>query len=354
MIAMAPVPSTPPSSAPPSPDRAFRVSRRAVLGAVALGSLTLGGCVAEMAPAGPDVEPPRMDSDVFVMPDGARLPFRAWLPEGEPEVAMLALHGINDSRDAWEFPAPLLSAHGVALYGPDQRGFGQAPGRGLWPGTRRLVEDAAAMARLVAARHPGVPLVLLGESMGGAVLMVLAASPLAPPGARYVLSAPAVWGRARMNWALQGILWLARHTLPGLVIGPGPLRVTASDNREALIRLSTDPLSLHSSRIDVVAGLVDLMDAALAAAPRQPGPALFLYGGHDELVPPAATRATWEALPAGRGIVRSYYPEGYHLLLRDLGRAATLADILSWVAAPARPLPSGGEARAAAWLAAQA
>lgn len=294
-----------------------------------------------------------MDQDVFVMPDGARLPYRRWLPEGAPRVAMLALHGFNDSRDAWEYPAPLLTAAGVVLYGPDQRGFGAAPGRGLWPGTGRLVADAAAMAQLVAVRHPGLPLVLLGESMGGAVLMVLATSALAPPGARYVLSSPAVWGRARMNWALQGLLWLARNLVPGLTTGPGPLRVTASDNRAALIRLSTDPLTIHRTRMDTVGGLVDLMDAALASAPRQPGPALFLYGGHDELVPPEAVVATWRRLPAGGAMREAYYPQGYHLLLRDHERAATIADILAWIAAPAAPLPSGAEARAAAWLAAQ-
>ena len=42
--------------------------------------------------------------DVFVMADGARLPMRTWLPKGEVRAAVLALHGFNDSRDAWEIP----------------------------------------------------------------------------------------------------------------------------------------------------------------------------------------------------------------------------------------------------------
>ena len=73
---------------------------------------------------------------VFVMPDGARLPYRAWLPDGEPSAVVLALHGMNDSRDAWEIPAPDFAAAGVAVFSPDQRGFGDAPDRGHFAGAR--------------------------------------------------------------------------------------------------------------------------------------------------------------------------------------------------------------------------
>ena len=98
---------------------------------------------------------------------------------------------------------------------------------------------------------------------------------------------------------LSGALWLAVTLVPGLELTRGPVQITASDNREALIRLSTDPLTIRRTRVDALGGLVNLMDAALAAAPRMRVPALFLYGGKDELVPKAATAATWRALPRG-------------------------------------------------------
>ena len=79
-------------------------------------------------------------------------------------------------------------------------------------------------------------------------------------------------------------------------------------------------------------GLVDLMDAALAAAPRFRAPALFLYGGKDELIPDKATAATWRGLPEGP--VRAFYPGGYHLLLRDHERMTPIDDILSWMRHP--------------------
>ena len=117
--------------------------------------------------------------------------------------------------------------------------------------------------------------------------------------AGYVLVAPAVWGRARMNIFMRSGLWLAATLAPGMEVSrpPPPIHVYASDNIPALIRLGRDPLTLLETRFDTLRGLVDLMDTALDAAPHFRAPALFMYGGKDELVPKPATLATWRALP---------------------------------------------------------
>ncbi|MBV9653765.1 MAG: lysophospholipase [Acetobacteraceae bacterium] len=292
--------------------------------------------------------PPVVTSGAFAMPDGARLPYRQWLPDGEPAAVVLALHGMNDSRDAWEIPAADFARAGIAVFAPDQRGFGEAPGRGFWPGDAALVADARTMADTLRRRYPRARLILMGESMGAAVLMCLATGADPPPADGYVLVAPAVWGRAEMNILLRASLWLATGIAPGLELTGAPVRKVASSNRAAIVRLSTDPLTIRRTRVDAVHGLVDLMDAALAAAPRFSAPALFLYGGHDELVPDAATAATWRALPAGER--RAFYPNGYHLLLRDLDRARPIGDIEAWIRDPASPLPSGAEPAARQWL----
>jgi len=320
----------------------------------------LSACSGRLAPAGHVLTTRRPADGEFVMSDGAHLPYRTWFPAEmdagvQPWAVVLALHGFNDSRDAWEVPAPFFTAGGVAIFAPDQRGFGEAPGRGLWPGTHTLVEDASTMARELRRRFPQARLFLMGESMGGAVLMRLATDSMAPPVDGYILLAPAVWGRAEMNVFLRGTLWAASRVLPGISLGNGPIRVRASDNMAALIRLSTDPLTLHETRVDTLRGLVDLMDAALAAAPHFRQLSLFLYGGKDELVPGRATAATWRGLEdaGSQGTRIAYYPDGYHLLLRDLTRWMPLGDVLFWMNTPSAPLPSGADRAAQAWLAAQ-
>jgi dienelactone hydrolase len=79
------------------------------------------------------------------------------------------------------------------------------------------------------------------------------------------------------------------------------------------------------------------------------GPVLILNGRRDQLVPPAATATAWDRLPAS--VRRGFYPDGYHLLLRDRDRALVEADILAWLCDPDQYLPSGADVAASAWRA---
>jgi len=290
---------------------------------------------------------------VFTLREGARLPARAWLPPaGRPlRAVILALHGFNDSRDAWEEPAAVWAARGIATFAPDQRGFGATADRGRWPGATTLVDDAADVAGQLALRYPGTALYVVGESMGGAVALCLAARPGPSPVTGTVLAAPAVWDRAQLGVGLRGGLWLASRVAPSWRLSGRsvPVRVVASDNRAALLRLARDPLTLRDTTVGTLRGLVDLMDAAQAAAPRAPARMLVLEGAHDQIVPPAAAASFWARLPAG--VRRAVYPGGYHLLFRDRDRALPTGDVLAWIEQPGAWLPSGADIAAGAWWA---
>ena len=314
---MPPVFSTaaPPSRPPPRrrPVPAARAPRRRLLIPVLIPllGLLLSGCAAHLVPAGPPDGPPRRSAGDFVMPDGTRLPYRVWRPAGRPRAIVLALHGMNDSRDAWAIPAPAFAAAGIEIVAPDQRGFGATRVRGYWPGRATLVADAREMARLLHAAHPRTKLFLMGESLGAAVLMCLAASPDPPPAAGYVLVSPAVWGRAQMTVFERAGLWLMVNTVPGLTVTGRGLHIRASDNLAALRALADDPLTLLRTRWDAVGGLVTLMGAAARAAPRLPPDSLLMYGGKDQLIPKRALRAVWQALPRGpEGPRIAFYPGG--------------------------------------------
>src|SRR4029077_8174075 len=98
--------------------------------------------------------------------------------------------------------------------------------------------------------------------------------------------------------------------------------------------LGRDPLVIKETRIDAIKGLVDLMDDALAAAPKLRAPMLFLYGDHDEFIPRESTRRFLAALPADERRRIAFYPKGYHMLLRDLGAEVVRHDVEAWVANP--------------------
>jgi acylglycerol lipase len=313
----------------------------------------LAACSARVIPAGLAVGEPNLSAQHLTMADGARLPFRAWLPADPPHAVLLGLHGFGDySRNAFEIPAPLLTAQGLALYAYDQRGFGAAPHPGIWAGTATLVADAVAVTRLVRARHPGVPVFLMGESMGVAVLLVAATEPEPPPADGYILLAPAVRGRASMNGFMRGALEVAVHTIPAVGFRGSAPGYAPTDSEEAMRRWSQDPLTAKEFRVDAVYGLVDLMDAAVAAAPHFRAPTLLVYGAKDAIIRPAPMRAALRRFPAGAPQRFAYYAEGYHQLLRDRNRAVVVQDIAAWVSDRDAPLPSGADAAGAAWLAA--
>ncbi len=291
----------------------------------------------------------RQADDVFTMPDGARLPVKTWTPIGRPRAVILALHGFNDSRDAWDLPGPTLALAGMAVFAPDQRGFGAAPGRGFWPGARVLADDARSMLETLRLRYPGVPLYAMGESMGGAVLMTLAGRADAPAVDGWILLTPAVWGRKQMGIAISSGLWLVSSALPGLSVTGAeiPLKIMASDNREALLKLAHDPLTIRRTRFDTLRGLADLMDDAQAAAPRLRGRVFALYGAEDHVVPEDAAARAWSRMPTGTRF--GFYRQGYHLLLRDVNRALPTGDVISWIERPGDWLPSGADVSAASW-----
>ena len=102
---------------------------------------------------------------------------------------------------------------------------------------------------------------------------------------------------------------------------------------------------IHETRIDTIYGLVDLMDAALASGALLEKPLFVMYGAKDEIVPRVPIQRFVDALPAEpmRRSKLGWYENGYHMLLRDLEGPVVIADVASWVLAPAAPLPSGAD-----------
>ncbi len=211
-----------------------------------------------------------------------------------------------------------------------------------------MVADVREEAAQLQQAYPQTPLYLVGESMGGAVLMQLMAQPDAPTVAGTILLAPAVWN---FGWAQDLPLRVLSQMFPdALVTGRElPVHVVASDNRMALARLYYDPLTLRATRLKALQGLVTLMKQAAQAAPHLRGPVLSVYGDKDQLVPPGAMVPVWEAMPGATR--RDLIPGGHHLLLRDRQGGRVMQDILSWITTPETWLPSGGDSAASAWLA---
>src|SRR6185437_4618502 len=157
----------------------------------------IAACAPTIAPRGTESVPPTIANDAFVTRDGLKLPFRHWDAK-DPKAIIVALHGMSDYSNAFAIPAPYLAEHGISVVAYDQRSFGRAPNPGIWPGGDALRGDLHDIVDVVRARHPNIPIIVLGESMGGAVVLSALASDRKPNVDGVILVAPAVWSRQDM------------------------------------------------------------------------------------------------------------------------------------------------------------
>ncbi|HEX5262606.1 MAG TPA: alpha/beta fold hydrolase [Phenylobacterium sp.] len=334
--------------------------------AALLAALMLAGCTPLMVqqvgrpPMG--FQGARLDRDVVVSFDGARLGLTRWDAEGEPWAVIVGVHGMNDYANAFHMAAPWWASEGVTTIAYDQRGFGRSPGRGVWAGDDLMVEDLRTVTALVRQKYPQALLVVAGESLGGAVAAEAFASDRPPTADRLVLLSPAVWGWRTQPLPNKTLLWFAANfTGPKVYTPPRWLtsKVSPTDNRDELIAMGRDPLMIWGARSDTIYGLVSTMDKAADDVGKAKPPTLYLYGAHDEIIPKnAAFKAAAQLRPTDRSV---YYAQGWHLMMRDKQGPVVWKDILAFIRDPTGPLPSGapqiptaplptGQSRAAAGL----
>jgi len=234
------------------------------------------------SPAGPTLVP-------LVAADGARSGGRLFEPaDGAPEAVAVCLPAMGVDARYYDPFAQALAARGVAALVAELRGNGSSSlraGRGVDFGYRELVVDVATAVAAARERFPGLPIRLVGHSLGGHLSVLFAAlRPREVDGIVLIAAGTpyfrAYRGRGRAyvllgSLALRGIS-AALGYLPGRTVGFG--------GREAR-RLIAEWAHLARSGRFVVAGAPADLQATLAAADL---PVLALSLAEDSYAPRGA------------------------------------------------------------------
>jgi len=294
---------------------------------------------------GPRIEAGTLDRGAFVVQDGARLPYLRWSPEGqEPWAVIVALHGFNDHYASFRLAGPWWATRGIETWAYDQRGFGLAPHRGEFAPESLTSADLRTIVALVRAERPNAMIVVAGESMGGSSTIAAFGSEAPPDADRVILLAPGVWGWSSQSPFNSAGLWAAARLMGAKAVEPPSFAVRhirASDNTLELVRNGRDPLSIIATRFDSLHGLVDLMETATNRLGAVERPTLLLYGAHDQIVEKRPMRLALERAGVRPNLRTAYYPNGWHILNRDLQGEVVYRDIEAWLRDAAAPLPSG-------------
>lgn len=274
------------------------------------------------------------ETDTLQTPDGLSLFTRRWVPDWRPTRLVVALlHGLHEHSGRYAYLASALMARGVAVQAVDLRGHGQSPGaRGQVEASfDEYVRDAEALLGAAAETAGGLPVVLMGHSMGGLVAARTVQERGADGLAGLVLSSPALAVDAPP--VLKKVAPYVARWLPN-----------APATRVDLSKLSHDPTVERTYREDpltIVGGVrARLANAIVQATERvreRPEafalPLYLFHGTADAITDPAGTE--WLAAHAPGDVTLRLYDGLYHETLNEDDRDRVIADLADWLEARA-------------------
>jgi len=261
--------------------------------------------------------------DYGVNRKGNRQTRRQWLTDGPPRALVLIIHGIAEHSGRYGDVGAQFAAAGIGAVAIDQRGHGTTEGpKGHVESFDGFLDDV--QDQISQMKDFGVPVILLGHSMGGLISTAYAISDRAAPDL-LVLSGPAL-GTDLPGWQITAISKFAQLA-PKLFLGPPFDTEVLSRDPEVGKAYNADPLIKAGGSAGLLAGLMSTMTATAARVDQLAIPTLCLHGGDDELVPTAASEVL-EGLP---GVERRVLPNLRHEIFNEPEGPELVASVIEWI-----------------------
>lgn len=251
---------------------------------------------------------------------GALLHVSTW-PNPAATFLVLISHGYGEHIGRYEHVAERLVAEGAVVIGHDHAGHGRSQGeRALVENGEDLTDDLRRVAGWARARHPGLPVVLIGHSMGG-LIATRYAQRFGEELTALVISAPIIGG----NEAIEALLDL--DPIPEVPIDPAGL------SRDPAVgeAYAADPLVYHGPFLRPT---LEALFAGVARVAESGGlgdlPTLWIHGTEDPLAPLGPTRAATEVI-AGSDFSERIYEGAAHEVLNEINREEVLDDVVAFI-----------------------
>jgi alpha-beta hydrolase superfamily lysophospholipase len=244
---------------------------------------------------------------------------------------LINIHGLGDHSGLYPALAEHFTARGIAVYAPDLRGNGRSPGqRGYVERWDEFREDLERFIAVVRQEEPDRPLFLLGNSLGG--LIVLDYALHRPEGIRGVIAASPPLGRVGVPAPLMALGRVLSRVWPRFSVRTGMDLSGLARDPVVVETVLADPLFHRVGTARLSTEVMAAIERVQAAAPRFPLPLLVLHGSADRMVPPDGSRAFMARVGQPDRELREY-PGAFHVLFADLDRERALTDVERWIAA---------------------
>lgn len=260
----------------------------------------------------------------------ARLYRQSWLPAGSPVAALLIVHGLAEHSGRYSNLIRHFAPKGYAVYSFDLRGHGRSEGmRGYVDRFSDYVEDLKTFCGVVTEEVRGIPVFLLGHSMGGLVAAEFAIDAHAGING-VVLSAPLVMVGSSMS--RLSVVMAEALSLVAPKLGVSPLDASAISKDDNVVgAYISDPLVYHGRiRARLGAELINAMNGLWARAGAIKLPALIMHGSSDRLVNPAGSPQLYKSIGSTDKTLKVY--QGlYHEIFNEPERSLVLEDTEAWL-----------------------
>src|SRR4051794_18443888 len=246
-----------------------------------------------------------------------RIALHRWSAEN-PTFAAVIVHGYGEHARRYEHVAQALVGAGADVYAPDHLGHGESEGeRASIQNMEDLVDD---VARVVELAGDGLPIVMIGHSLGGVVATHYAQRD--DHGlAALVLSGPVIGG----NPDLLGLVNLPE--IPEIPIDPTIL----SRDPETGRLYAEDPLVYHGPfKRETLQAIVDSIEAVAAGGDFGDLPTLWIHGEQDALAPLAHARPAVERV-RGSVFEERVYAGAQHEVFNETNRDEVIADVVAFI-----------------------
>lgn len=242
------------------------------------------------------------------------------------KAALVLVHGIGEHSGRYEHVGARLAAAGIDVLGYDNRGFGQSGGkRGHVDSFDQYLDDIEDV--LDKQRSDGVPLVLMGHSLGGLMAATYLVSDRPQPDLA-VLSAPAlaadvpVWQRVAAP--------LLSKVVPKAFVKSKIDPELLSRDRAVQQAYLDDPLVFGGATAQLGAEIFQTMGATTAALSSITVPTYVIHGGDDELVPTASSKP----LAKLANVERRVWDGLRHECLNEPEQDAVIDELITWIDQP--------------------
>ncbi|XP_005992596.1 monoglyceride lipase isoform X2 [Latimeria chalumnae] len=269
----------------------------------------------------------------IVNADGQYLFCRYWRPQSAPRALILIVHGAGEHCGRYDHLAQRLRGHSLLVFAHDHVGHGQSEGsRMVVSDFHVYIRDCLQHIDHMKKSYPGLPIFILGHSMGGAI-SILTACEKPNEFLGLVLISPMVV--LNPESATPCKVFLAKflnYLLPNLPLGSIDPNWISRD-KEKVESYAKDPLNYHG-RLKVSFG-IQLMNAVTMiekALPNITWPFLLLHGDADKLCDIKGSYLMQEKAQSQDKTLKVY--EGaYHALHGELPETASIVlhDLESWI-----------------------